>query len=45
MAIGSLLGGIDPVILIMAFALIAAIAVLGCSLSLALSVWAGNRTT
>jgi ABC-type transport system involved in multi-copper enzyme maturation permease subunit len=40
MAISSLLGGIDPVILTMAFAVIVAVAVLGCSSALALSVWA-----
>jgi ABC-type transport system involved in multi-copper enzyme maturation permease subunit len=40
MAISSLLGGIDPLILNMAFGVIVAVAVLGCSLALALSVWA-----
>jgi ABC-type transport system involved in multi-copper enzyme maturation permease subunit len=40
MAISSLLGGIDPVALTMAFAVIIVVAVLGCSLALALSVWA-----
>jgi len=40
MAIGSLLGGIDPVILSMAFVVIVTVAILGCSLALALSVWA-----
>ncbi len=40
MAICSLLGGIDPVALTLAFAEILAIAVLGCTMALALSVWA-----
>ena len=40
MALASLLGGIDPVILTGAFAVIVAVAVLGCSLALVLSVWA-----
>jgi ABC-type transport system involved in multi-copper enzyme maturation permease subunit len=40
MAISSLLGGIDPVILTMAFVVIVAVAILGCSLAIALSVWA-----
>jgi ABC-type transport system involved in multi-copper enzyme maturation permease subunit len=40
LSITSLLGGIDPVALTMAFAVIIAVAVLGCSLALALSVWA-----
>jgi ABC-type transport system involved in multi-copper enzyme maturation permease subunit len=40
MAISSLLGGIDPVALTLAFAVILAMALLGCTLALALSVWA-----
>ena len=40
MAISSLLGGIDPMALTMAFAVILAVALLGCSIALALSVWA-----
>jgi ABC-type Na+ efflux pump permease subunit len=40
MAISSLLGGIDPIALTLAFAIILAVAVLGCSMALALSVWA-----
>jgi ABC-type transport system involved in multi-copper enzyme maturation permease subunit len=40
MAICSLLGGIDPIALTLAFAIIVAIAVLGCSIALAISVWA-----
>jgi ABC-type transport system involved in multi-copper enzyme maturation permease subunit len=40
MAISSLLGGIDPTALTMAFAIIVAVAMLGCSLALVLSVWA-----
>ncbi len=40
MAISTLLGGIDPVILTTAFAVIVAVAILGCSLAPALSVWA-----
>ena len=40
MAICSLLGGIDPVALTLAFAIIVAVAVLGCTTALALSVWA-----
>ncbi len=38
--IGSLLGGIDPTALALAFAIILAVALLGCSMALALSVWA-----
>ena len=38
MAISSLLGGIDPATLTMAFAVIIVVAVLGCSLAFALSV-------
>ncbi|MGP0065657.1 MAG: ABC transporter permease subunit [Isosphaeraceae bacterium] len=40
MGISSLLGGIDPIALTIAFAIILAVAVLGCTMSLALSVWA-----
>ncbi|MGO9465290.1 MAG: ABC transporter permease subunit [Isosphaeraceae bacterium] len=40
MAISSLLGGIDPIALTLAFAIIVAVATLGCSLALLLSVWA-----
>jgi hypothetical protein len=40
MAITSLLGGIDPIALTLAFAIIVAVAVLGCTMALALSVWA-----
>jgi ABC-type transport system involved in multi-copper enzyme maturation permease subunit len=40
MAISSLLGGIDPLALTLAFAVIMAVAALGCSLALVLSVWA-----
>jgi ABC-2 family transporter protein len=40
MAIASLLGGIDPIALTLAFAIIVIVAVLGCTVALALSVWA-----
>jgi len=40
LAITSLLGGIDPLALTMAVAVIVAVAVIGCSMALALSVWA-----
>jgi ABC-type Na+ efflux pump permease subunit len=40
MAISSLLGGIDPIALTLAVAIILAVAVLGCTMALALSVWA-----
>ena len=40
MAISSLLGGIDPIALALAFAIIVSVAVLGCSIALAVSVWA-----
>jgi ABC-type transport system involved in multi-copper enzyme maturation permease subunit len=40
MAISSLLGGIDPIALTLAFAIILAVALLGCTMALALSVWA-----
>ena len=43
MAISSLLGGIDPIALSLAFAIILAIAVLGCAMALALSVWAKSH--
>ncbi len=42
MAISSLLGGIDPIALTLAFAIIVAMAVLGCTMALALSVWASK---
>ncbi len=40
LAISSLLGGIDPTALTMAFAVVLAVALLGCTMALALSVWA-----
>jgi ABC-type transport system involved in multi-copper enzyme maturation permease subunit len=40
LAICSLLGGIDPTALTLAFAIMLAVALLGCALALALSVWA-----
>ena len=40
LAIASLLGGIDPFALTLAFAVVIAVAVVGCSMALALSVWA-----
>jgi ABC-type transport system involved in multi-copper enzyme maturation permease subunit len=40
MAIASLLGGIDPLALTLAFAIILTVAVFACALALALSVWA-----
>jgi ABC-type transport system involved in multi-copper enzyme maturation permease subunit len=40
LAVSSLLGGIDPQALTLAFAIILAVALLGCSMALALSVWA-----
>jgi ABC-type transport system involved in multi-copper enzyme maturation permease subunit len=40
LSITSLLGGIDPLALTMALAVIVAVAMLGCTMSLALSVWA-----
>jgi ABC-type transport system involved in multi-copper enzyme maturation permease subunit len=40
MAISLLLGGIDPIALALAFAIIVAVGVFGCTLALALSVWA-----
>ena len=40
MALSSLLGGIDPLALTLAFAIILAVALLGCSMAMALSVWA-----
>ena len=40
LALSSLLGGIDPQALTLAFAIIVAVALLGCSMAMALSVWA-----
>jgi ABC-type transport system involved in multi-copper enzyme maturation permease subunit len=40
MAISTLLGGIDPIALTLAFAVIVTVALLGCAIALALSVWA-----
>ena len=40
LAISSLLGGIDPMALVLAFAVLIAVALVGCSMALALSVWA-----
>jgi ABC-type transport system involved in multi-copper enzyme maturation permease subunit len=40
MGISSLLGGIDPFALILAFGVILAVGVFGCTMALALSVWA-----
>src|SRR6185437_10679016 len=40
LALASLLGGIDPVALTLAFAIILAVALLGCTMALALAVWA-----
>ena len=40
MAISTLLGGIDPIALTLGFAIIVAVAILGCTLALVLSVWA-----
>jgi ABC-type transport system involved in multi-copper enzyme maturation permease subunit len=40
LALSSLLGGIDPLAVTLAFAIILAVAILGCSMALALSVWA-----
>ena len=40
LSISSLLGGIDPTALTLAFLVILAVALLGCALALALSVWA-----
>src|SRR5439155_10674465 len=40
LALASLLGGIDPQALTLAFAIILAVALLGCAMALALSVWA-----
>jgi ABC-type transport system involved in multi-copper enzyme maturation permease subunit len=40
MAISSLLGGMDPIALTLGLAIIVAVAILGCSLALLLSVWA-----
>lgn len=43
MAIGTLLGGIDPVALTGAFLVTIGVAVLGCSLAITLSIW-GSKT-
>jgi hypothetical protein len=40
MAISTLLGGIDPIALSLALAIIVAVAILGCTMALAVSVWA-----
>lgn len=40
LAITSLLGGIDPIALNLAFAIIVAVALVGCTMAMALSVWA-----
>ncbi len=40
MAISTLLGGIDPIALTLGFAIIVAVAILGCTVALVLSVWA-----
>jgi ABC-type transport system involved in multi-copper enzyme maturation permease subunit len=40
LAISSLLGGIDPIALTLAFAIILTVALLGCTMAMALSVWA-----
>ncbi|HKI20040.1 MAG TPA: hypothetical protein VKA15_19280 [Isosphaeraceae bacterium] len=40
MAISTLLGGIDPIALTLAIAIIVVVALLGCTMALALSVWA-----
>ncbi len=40
LALSSLLGGIDPIALTLAFAIILAVALVGCTMALALSVWA-----
>jgi ABC-type transport system involved in multi-copper enzyme maturation permease subunit len=40
LALSSLLGGIDPTALTLAFAIILAVALIGCTMALALSVWA-----
>ncbi len=40
LALSSLLGGIDPIALTLAFAIILAVALLGCTMAMALSVWA-----
>jgi ABC-type transport system involved in multi-copper enzyme maturation permease subunit len=42
MSISSLLGGIDPIALTLAFAIIVAMALLGCTIALTLSVWASK---
>ena len=40
MAMCALLGGIDPIALTLAFAIIVAVSILGCTIALTLSVWA-----
>ncbi len=40
LAISSLLGGIDPMALVLAFAVLIAVALVGCSMAITLSVWA-----
>src|SRR5262249_43319283 len=40
LALASMLGGIDPIALTLAFAIILAVALLGCTMAMALSVWA-----
>jgi ABC-type transport system involved in multi-copper enzyme maturation permease subunit len=40
LAVGSLLGGIDPIALTLAFAIIVAVGLLGCAAALCLSIWA-----
>jgi ABC-type transport system involved in multi-copper enzyme maturation permease subunit len=40
MALGTLLGGIDPAALVQALVVVLAVAVLGCTMALTLSVWA-----
>jgi ABC-type transport system involved in multi-copper enzyme maturation permease subunit len=42
LAVCSLLGGIDPTALTFAFAIILAVALLGCTMAMALSVWASK---
>jgi ABC-type Na+ efflux pump permease subunit len=40
LALGSLLGGIDPTALTLAIGVVTAVAVLGCSMALTISIWA-----
>ena len=40
MSLGTMLGGMDPVAVAMAFLVALAVAILGCVLALAISVWA-----